>query len=392
MRVFVGGSRERRAAAVCADLDTAHAGVPVIDVHTAAHWPFTRHVVSARPAPAPPVVLWLHDLHLAFPPPRVPGIRLVLTQSTYQLQRLLDRLAAEAPRTIVVADGDARLRSEAAGRRGPWARIEVIDLGPGPAEGTSWTTPDEMASDGASAAALLLHRGTTALEHQRGDEALTLMEAALADDPTWEASHFELGKLWLRREETARAAGAFAEAGRLMPAFAAAWGNLGAALGELERRDEALAALEHALAHDPHGVPIVNNIGAVRREKGQLDLAEQSFRRVIDLEPSFVFGHYNLGHTLLLRHRFGEARLAYEDGFARDPQRNERQGCRLAVARAVSGDVGGALEQLKRVADGVPPEVMSGLAADTAMTLAALEDAAGVDVSAVHELLRSYCS
>jgi predicted Zn-dependent protease len=47
-------------------------------------------------------------------------------------------------------------------------------------------------------------------------------------------------------DDTARAADAFARAARLMPSFAAAHANLGAALGELERPSEALVALDAA--------------------------------------------------------------------------------------------------------------------------------------------------
>ncbi len=49
-------------------------------------------------------------------------------------------------------------------------------------------------------------------------------------------------------------------------------------------------------------------MGAVWRDTGELDQAEAAFRRVLDLAPSFVFGHYNLAHTLLLAGRFAESR------------------------------------------------------------------------------------
>lgn len=366
MRVFIGGSRDQRAAAV-----RAYAGTPLREIHAAAHWPFLRHVmppIQPPVAPHPPTVLWLRDLHLAFPPPRTPGIRCVLTQSTYQLQRVLDALGANAGYTLI-ADGDNRLRSEAAGSRGPWSRIEITDLGAGGREGPDYEAAANVDGVPSSAAALLLHRATRHVEDQEVDAARATLEEALALDPSWEATHFELGKICLRTEDTPGAANAFAEAARLMPTFAAALSNLGAALGEMDRSEEALAALQQALAHDPNGFPIRNNIGAVHREAGRLDLAEASFRKVVAQAPTFVFGHYNLGHTLFLAGRFVDARDAYEEGYRRDAQKNARQACRLALARAAAGDAGGAMALIAQVGGSVPPDLMQDLAAEMELAL-----------------------
>jgi Tfp pilus assembly protein PilF len=375
MRVFIGGSRDQRAAAVRA---YAASLPPLRDIHAAAHWPFLRHVMPPIQPPviADPVTLWLRDLHLAFPPPRTPGVRCVLTQSTYQLQRVLDALGTNRS-YVVIADADNRLRSEIAGARGPWARIDITDLGAGGPStplGTGREGPDDeqpptFADVPSSPAALLLHRATEALESRDLDAARGLIEDAMRLDPAWEATHFELGKVFLWSDDTAAAAAAFTEAGRLMPTFAAAFSNLGAALGEMDRQDEALAALEQALAHDPNGFPVLNNIGAVHRDAGRLREAEEAFRQVLTLAPSFVVGHYNLGHTLFLAGRFDEARAAYEAGYERDAQKNVRQACRLAVARAASGDGEGAAALIDMVGSTAPPEVMRELAGEVEMTL-----------------------
>jgi tetratricopeptide (TPR) repeat protein len=305
----------------------------------------------------------------------MPGIRLVLTQSTYILQRLLDWQDASQGLEIV-ADADDRIRPEISGLRGPWARIAFTDLGVASPhavrEGPAYRTADQFDITGPDRAPLLMHRATALLSEQRVDEARQLLEEARDLAPAWEAVHFELGKLFLRTDDTERAAAEFAEAARLMPTFAAAQSNLGAALGEMDRTEDALAALEQALRHDPNGFPIVNNIGAVHREAGRLTEAEAAFRRVIELAPSFVFGHYNLGHTLFLEGRFDEARSAYEDGYDRDSQKNARQGCRLAVARAAAGDAPGAIAQFDAIGGAVPADVMRELAGEAERTIEAL--------------------
>src|SRR5439155_20492471 len=87
------------------------------------------------------------------------------------------------------------------------------------------------------------------------------------------------------------------------------------------------------------------------RELGLLEQSEETLRRVVELAPGFVFGHYNLGHTLLLRGKNLEAVDAYERGQRLDPEKNRRQGCRLAVARLLAGDMEGAERDLWRFAD-----------------------------------------
>jgi cytochrome c-type biogenesis protein CcmH/NrfG len=90
-----------------------------------------------------------------------------------------------------------------------------------------------------------------------------------------------------------------------------------------------------------------------------------AFRRVIALDPGFVFGHYNLGHTLFLAGRYGEALAAYEDGQRRDPQRNRRQACRLAVMRFANGDAAGAERDLWRALADAPPDEREDLLLET---------------------------
>jgi tetratricopeptide (TPR) repeat protein len=141
-----------------------------------------------------------------------------------------------------------------------------------------------------------------------------------------------------------------------MPAFAAAFSNLGATLGELDETAPALAAFEHALAYDPDSHTLLNNIGVVSRELGRLDRSEAALRRVVDLAPAFVFGHYNLGHTLFLAGRYADALRAYEEGQRLDPEKNRRQGCRLAMMRLACGDVAAAERDLWRAAGAAPRE------------------------------------
>jgi Flp pilus assembly protein TadD len=141
-----------------------------------------------------------------------------------------------------------------------------------------------------------------------------------------------------------------------MPTFAAAFSNLGATLGELDRPEAAAEAFQRALVHDPDNFTVLNNVGVVCRELGRLDESERALVRVTELAPEFVFGHYNLGHTRFLRGDYAGALREYEEGHRRDATRDRRQSCRLAIVRFAVGDLDAATRELWRAVDAAPAD------------------------------------
>jgi hypothetical protein len=139
--VVIGGSREARAAGVRRHIEHAlatHASMQadvrvsrgsLLQDDSAWCWPFQRQVTPQ--APPTPAIVWIRDLHEAFPAGQTAGTRLVLTQATYQLQRWLDWLQRH-PHVSVVADAEtsalARGAPEYAAGRGPWRHIRRLVL------------------------------------------------------------------------------------------------------------------------------------------------------------------------------------------------------------------------------------------------------------------------
>lgn len=377
--LIVGGSSEARAAAgrrVAEERGAAN----LFEDYGAAVWPFKRHAGGHIPADADLIVV--RDVHEAFPAGQTGGTRLVLTQSTYQLQRWLNWLDTRRGKVHLVAEADRealnRNAPEAFAGRGPWARVNLIEVAPARTERAERSEGRSHRDDWLIAAfrtpraeerlalcrraadahdddvVVQLALGSAFMEVQDLDAAQASIERALALDGTWEATHFEYGKLWLRRDDMEQAGQAFAEAGRRMPSFSAAFSNLGATLGELGRSEDALRAFHQALEYDPNGYSILNNIGVVSRELGRLSDSEAAFRQVVAEAPEFVFGHYNLGHTLFLQGRYQAALSAYSEGQRRDPEKNPRQACRLAIVRLAAGDPDGSLRDLRTYTTNVP--------------------------------------
>jgi len=386
---IVGGSRAERSAAA---RRLAGAGAGSELALPAARWPFTRSILPER-APSPGHAVLIEDLHLAFPAGQTSGTRLVLTQSTYQLQRCLDWLDRH-PAVVVAHASRAGLSAsapEAWDRRGPWRHIEFIELegdepvaldahDPATTLHTAFTlTPRERldafraaASHDPGNAALALAVASVQMELDDLQPAQDALEDAVRLAPDWEAVPFEYGKLWLRADDLERAAEQFARAARLMPTFSAALGNLGAALGETERPDEAIVALEQALRHDEASHQVLNNLAVVYREQGRLEDAVAAAKRVVSVAPTFVFGYYNLAHALFLQGRFADAMRWYAEGQSRDPQKNPVQAARLAISRVASGDADRGISEMGSLLALLPAEAAASIREEADEVLHAL--------------------
>jgi tetratricopeptide (TPR) repeat protein len=392
--LVVGGSPADRARLAQAHTPPSLSAVSL----DAATLPFVR--VEAVPLPPAPRVIVIDDIERAFPDAQTQGIRLVLTQSAYLVQKWLDRLeeddciVATADRAALEANAPEALRG-----RGPWRAFELRRLDNSQrVPDTKDTKATKIVEDdvpSVSSVPLVLStpsseplvraygsgepserarlcRDAVTIERESAVAHLALASAcretndaagaraaldrALSLAPGFEAAHYESAKLWLAWDDLPRARDGFQRAADLMPGFAAAWINLGATLGELDEPAAALAAFEHACAVDPDHPPLLNNIGVVSRELGRLERSEAALRRVVALAPDFVFGRYNLGHTLFLAGRYDDALREYEEGHRLDPQKNRRQACRLAMVRLACGDTAGAERELWDAVNGARPD------------------------------------
>jgi tetratricopeptide (TPR) repeat protein len=97
------------------------------------------------------------------------------------------------------------------------------------------------------------------------------------------------------------------------PAYPGPFVNLAIVYLHDERRDEARAALDHALAIDPGHAAANNELGILLREQGKFDAAEDAYRRALATDPGHALAHYNLGVLLdVYLRRTAEALEHYE--------------------------------------------------------------------------------
>ena len=85
------------------------------------------------------------------------------------------------------------------------------------------------------------------------------------------------------------------------------WNEIGRALAERGRHEEALACYDRALVIRPDIPQVLSNRGNALRNLGRLEQAEASFREALRLKPNFANAHRNLGRLLFDLGRWEEA-------------------------------------------------------------------------------------
>jgi predicted O-linked N-acetylglucosamine transferase (SPINDLY family) len=177
-------------------------------------------------------------------------------------------------------------------------------------------------------------------------------------------------------QETGRideAIGAYRRAIELKPSLAAAYYNLGSALRRKGRFDEAITAFGFAIELDPNHAAAHNNLGGTLQQTGRLDEAIAAYRRAIALEPASAGAHSNLGSAWTDLGRFDDAIASLHCALRLDP-RNGAAYSNLAVALHALGRLDEAIAAYGRALELTPD------AAVTHSNLAnALKDAGRVD-------------
>ncbi len=160
---------------------------------------------------------------------------------------------------------------------------------------------------------------------------------------------------WRREAVSQRAAMVAAAAAALVVSFwpmlsptlmrAITENNLGTALQQAGRHDEAVAHHQRAIAIMPGYAPAYNNLGASLRAGGRLDEAVAAYEKALALKPDFASASYNLANALLEK---GEAG-ASADQFRKALQATDSVEAHnnLGIALAAKGDAAGAMAEFR---------------------------------------------
>ncbi len=89
---------------------------------------------------------------------------------------------------------------------------------------------------------------------------------------------------------------------------------------ESGKTQEALKAIDAALARDPHNPSLYNLRGLAKARLGKIPEAEASFRKVIELQPKAALGYNNLATLLVQAGRLPEAVDSFREALRREPR------------------------------------------------------------------------
>ncbi|MFA4994078.1 MAG: tetratricopeptide repeat protein [Bdellovibrionales bacterium] len=128
-----------------------------------------------------------------------------------------------------------------------------------------------------------------------------------------------LGALYLQTGQKALAAEFLEKAARLLPHDPETLTNLGIALRNLTRQEEAVTRFKQALAHRADYIPALRNLGSLYYEIGRMGEAESSYERVLRLSPKYAPAHFDYGNSLLSLGKINEAIAQYEYALKLNP-------------------------------------------------------------------------
>ena len=121
--------------------------------------------------------------------------------------------------------------------------------------------------------------------------------------------------------------------------------NLGTALQERGRHDEAIPHHQRAIALAPGYAPAHNNLGAALRGTGRFDEAIASYRQALSLKPDFPSASFNLANALLAKGESGAAEQ-FREALKVSSQSVEAWN-NLGSALAARNDTSGAIDAFR---------------------------------------------
>jgi protein O-GlcNAc transferase len=143
--------------------------------------------------------------------------------------------------------------------------------------------------------------------------------SSLREKPqVFDALHL-LGLVHLSRKQHLLSIALIRSALAIHPGNAVAHGNLGNALLELKRYEEATVSYRNALTCQPDHVEAYNNLGNALKAQGQFEEAIGSYRKALEIKPDYATAHNNMGNALQDLKRPQEAVPCYRKAVALRP-------------------------------------------------------------------------
>ena len=150
----------------------------------------------------------------------------------------------------------------------------------------------------------------------RGGAAEPLLRVAQERSPGDFWINFDLGNALSEAKKPEEAVGYYRAALALRPGTVAVYYNLGAVLHDQGQREPAAGEYRKAIALDPKDADLHNALGAVLDDQGKGEEAAAEYRAAIALDPNDALPHNNLGNVLSDQGKGEEAAGEYRKAIA----------------------------------------------------------------------------
>ncbi len=143
---------------------------------------------------------------------------------------------------------------------------------------------------------------------RRPDKAIAALERSLEVAPSSEETLSMLGEIYHGQNKMQRAVELFERALKLNPSSPMLLLQLGLAYEQMGDFKKAVETYKSGVGGEFTNVTVLRkNLARVLMRDGQIDLAEEEYRKILEVEPDDGGSHLGLGRVSLERHRYEEA-------------------------------------------------------------------------------------
>lgn len=144
------------------------------------------------------------------------------------------------------------------------------------------------------------------------EAAVNCYKKALKIMPDYAQAHFNMGAAYQAMGDHDRGIGCYQSAIKIDPNYADAYNNMGNAFKDKGELLEAIKSYKKAVIIKPDYAESFCNMGVAFQENGDLKSALVSYRQALSLKPNFAEAHNNLGKALLDSGEFDSAIASYK--------------------------------------------------------------------------------
>lgn len=155
--------------------------------------------------------------------------------------------------------------------------------------------------------------GTLTFQRNRDYQtAISIWQDTVAKSPKNARAHNNLGSALAESGRLDEAIAEYHEALGIQSDYVEAYNNLGLVMSERGDLDKAAEYFRKALQADPGNARVLNNLGIVLMDCGQINEATAQFEKSLEIDRDFADAYSNLGSAAARRGRPGEAIAYYQ--------------------------------------------------------------------------------